>query len=193
MNSSITAGTARVAGAEVSAGSPNSRTKEGSGTLEQQFLALIEESLGKLGLSASDVEIRLKSKAAHSEAAPKAEASGTPSFIESFKPTYRDATSAVVDVSGKVVGEAALNRHHFASTETAEALAAMLGAKVTGGDAVAVGRTTPELQLEFDGSTERLNAGLVARAFELAKERGESADLVIQRLKAELAYTPHEV
>jgi hypothetical protein len=209
--------------ANISTPAPNSRSEMPGTSLEEQFLSLIEDALGRLGLEKGQVEVHVQETpveqatttltprqqlvitiappevdsassatrraasgtAAEPEPARQATTPAETSFLSTFHPAYLAPTAKMYDETGGYLGVTSLNQHHFASQETATILAEKLGATVVGLDSES--RNVSEYSLKFEGSESLLNAGLVARMFELAQERGEPEELVISRLRDEVA------
>ncbi len=96
---------------------------------------------------------------------------------EEFNPQWQDVSTGVVDVGGNVVGQVPLDRYHYATQDTANNVANILGGKVNQTSSVGPGaNTTPQYGINFGDPNHSLNAGLAAKTLEYATKGRLNAD-----------------
>ena len=97
--------------------------------------------------------------------------------MDSFNPEYQNVSTGVVDVGGNVVGQVPLDPYHYASQNTANQVAQILGGTVNQTSAVGPGaNTTPQYGINFGDPNHSLNAGLAAKTLEYATKGRLNAD-----------------
>lgn len=97
--------------------------------------------------------------------------------MDSFNPQYQNVSTGVTDVGGNVVGQTQLDPYHYASRQTADQVAQILGGTVDQTSSVGPGANpTPQYGINFGDPNHSLNAGLAAKTLEYATKGRLNAD-----------------